>query len=192
MPRTPEQYEEIRTEKKLKIMSAALELFAEEGFHATSISQIATKAKISKGLIYNYFKSKEDLLNEIIDNGFGKMINNFDLNKDNFLTDQEFIYFIKSMFDNMEEDKHFWKIYFSLMLQSNIAELINPKIEKWYSNIFAVLTDFFTRKNIKDPETEAMMFGAQLDGLGLNFMMNPIMFPKEKIIKSIVDRYITE
>lgn len=192
MPRTPEQYEEIRTEKKLKIMSAALELFAEEGFHATSISQIATKAKISKGLIYNYFKSKEDLLNEIIDNGFGKMINNFDFNKDNFLTDQEFIYFIKSMFDNMEEDKHFWKIYFSLMLQSNIAELINPKIEKWYSNIFAVLTDFFTRKNIKDPETEAMMFGAQLDGLGLNFMMNPIMFPKEKIIKSIVDRYITE
>lgn len=192
MPRTPEQYEEIRTEKKLKIMSAALELFAEEGFHATSISQIATKAKISKGLMYNYFKSKEDLLNEIIDNGFGKMINNFDFNKDNFLTDQEFIYFIKSMFDNMEEDKHFWKIYFSLMLQSNIAELINPKIEKWYSNIFAVLTDFFTRKNIKDPETEAMMFGAQLDGLGLNFMMNPIMFPKEKIIKSIVDRYITE
>ena len=51
-------------------MSVALKLFAEKGYHATSISQIAVKAKVSKGLMYNYFSSKEDLLDEIIEEGF--------------------------------------------------------------------------------------------------------------------------
>ena len=50
MPKSPEQFDDIRKQKKQLIMDTALELFAENGFHATSISQIAAKAKISKGL----------------------------------------------------------------------------------------------------------------------------------------------
>ena len=72
-PRTKDQYSEIRRVSREKILSAALELFAKKGFHATSISQIAKKAKISKGLMYNYFKSKDRLLDEIIQNGFTEL-----------------------------------------------------------------------------------------------------------------------
>ena len=65
-PRSAKQFKEIRKEKKDHIMEVALELFAENGFHATSISQIAKKAGISKGLTYNYFESKKELLDELI------------------------------------------------------------------------------------------------------------------------------
>ena len=47
-------------------MDAALELFVTYGYQGTTISQIAKKASVSKGLLYNYFKSKEELLHEII------------------------------------------------------------------------------------------------------------------------------
>ncbi|PKP33907.1 MAG: TetR/AcrR family transcriptional regulator, partial [Bacteroidetes bacterium HGW-Bacteroidetes-17] len=40
-PRTPEQFEHIRLDKKSLILSAALELFANKGYHSTSISDIA-------------------------------------------------------------------------------------------------------------------------------------------------------
>jgi AcrR family transcriptional regulator len=192
MPRTAEQYEEIRKQKRLVIMTAALELFAEDGYHATSISKIAKKANISKGLMYNYFSGKDELLNEIIDDGFRKMMNNFDLNKDSSLTDKEFVIYIESMFEIMEKEHHFWKVYFSLMLQSDISEIIANKTEEWYSQVYVILIDFFKRKNIEDPETEAILFGAMLDGLGMNFIMNPSLFPKEPIIKSIIKKYVSD
>ena len=52
-PRTKEQFEVIRKQSKDAIREAALELFAKNGFHNTSMHTIAKKAKVSKGLIYN-------------------------------------------------------------------------------------------------------------------------------------------
>ena len=61
MPRTPEENERIRQLSKEKIRAAAMKLFINQGYYATSISNVAKKAGISKGLLYNYYKGKEDL-----------------------------------------------------------------------------------------------------------------------------------
>ena len=66
MPKTKEQNELIRAEKRSHILKVALNVFGEEGYHASSINRIAKKAGISKGLIYTYFESKEDLLNTLV------------------------------------------------------------------------------------------------------------------------------
>ncbi|MEJ2103763.1 MAG: TetR/AcrR family transcriptional regulator, partial [Ignavibacteriaceae bacterium] len=65
-PRTKDKFEEIRQKSREKIENIALELFALNGYHATSISKIAKSAGISKGLLYNYYESKEQLLNAVI------------------------------------------------------------------------------------------------------------------------------
>lgn len=48
-------------EVKEKIIIAAIEEFAENGYKAASTNSICKKAKVSKGLIYYYFKSKEEI-----------------------------------------------------------------------------------------------------------------------------------
>jgi TetR/AcrR family fatty acid metabolism transcriptional regulator len=48
--------------KKHLILKVANEVFAEKGYGETTISQIAKKANIAEGSIYDYFKNKEDLL----------------------------------------------------------------------------------------------------------------------------------
>lgn len=48
--------------RKNDILRATLELVAEQGFHGTSISQIAKKANVNVGLIYYYFENKDDIL----------------------------------------------------------------------------------------------------------------------------------
>lgn len=116
-PKTSTQYEEIREKRKRQIMNVAIELFASNGFSNTSISQIAAKAKISKGLMYNYYSSKDDLLKAIFDKGFGEMFEMFDPNKDGVLTRDEFIAFIEVSFDLMEQQRDFYKLYFALMMQ---------------------------------------------------------------------------
>jgi AcrR family transcriptional regulator len=58
-----EQAEELRTE----IIDAAFIEFAENGYHQTTISDIATRLSISSGTFYNYFKNKRDIVDYVID-----------------------------------------------------------------------------------------------------------------------------
>ena len=53
-------------ERRSEIIQAALALFEQNGFDATSVEESTAKAKISKGLAYHYFKSKDEILVAII------------------------------------------------------------------------------------------------------------------------------
>jgi AcrR family transcriptional regulator len=54
--------------KKRNIEDAARQLFIKQGFHATSMRDIAARAEVSLGNLYNYYGNKEDLLESIIRN----------------------------------------------------------------------------------------------------------------------------
>jgi len=54
-------------ERKRSIIDAARPLFAEKGFHGTSIREIARAADVSEALIYKHFPSKEALYEELLD-----------------------------------------------------------------------------------------------------------------------------
>jgi len=55
----------MKDKKEKKILQAALNLFIERGFHDTPTSLIAKKADVATGTLFHYFKSKEDLINEL-------------------------------------------------------------------------------------------------------------------------------
>jgi AcrR family transcriptional regulator len=46
---------------KRRIVTAALELFQSKGFDATTTKQIARRAKVAEGTVFNYFQTKEDI-----------------------------------------------------------------------------------------------------------------------------------
>lgn len=48
-----------------RIVSAAVSLFAEQGFDATSVNQVVARAGVAKGGLYHHFGSKDDLLYEV-------------------------------------------------------------------------------------------------------------------------------
>lgn len=50
---------------RASILTAALELFAERGYDATSVNEVVVRAGVTKGALYHYFSAKEDLLYEI-------------------------------------------------------------------------------------------------------------------------------
>lgn len=54
-------------ERRRSIIKAARPLFAERGFHGTSVREIAKAANVSEALIYKHFPSKEALFNELLD-----------------------------------------------------------------------------------------------------------------------------
>jgi TetR/AcrR family transcriptional regulator, fatty acid metabolism regulator protein len=52
-------------DKRRQILDAAVRVFARQGFHATRVSDIADEAGVAYGLVYHYFNSKDDVLNEL-------------------------------------------------------------------------------------------------------------------------------
>ena len=58
--------EQQKQEKKQSLLTAARELFIENGVAKTSIDQIASRAQVAKGTFYLYFRDKEDLLQALI------------------------------------------------------------------------------------------------------------------------------
>ncbi len=51
--------------KRIQILRAGLVLFVTHGLHAVTIAQIAAEAKVGIGTVYKYFKSKEDIVQQI-------------------------------------------------------------------------------------------------------------------------------
>jgi TetR/AcrR family transcriptional regulator, fatty acid metabolism regulator protein len=52
-------------DKRRQILDAAIRVFARQGFHSCRVSDIADEAGVAYGLVYHYFDSKEQVLNEL-------------------------------------------------------------------------------------------------------------------------------
>lgn len=185
MPRSEEQYEQIREERKHQIMQVALEIIAEEGFSNTSISKIAKRAKISKGLMYNYFASKEELMMTIMVDGFKHLTINFDRNKDGVLTSEEMHYFIDETFEVLKSNIRFWRMYFMVLLQPDVFRLVEPEIMRSVQPFLETAYAYFAANGAEDPEVEVRFFSALLDGIGMHFVINPDNYPIEGVKKKL-------
>jgi len=189
-PRTPKQFEAIREEKMALIMNSALEHFAKEGYHTTTINHIAKHAGISKGLMYNYFSSKEELLSAIIRRSVNEVYDSFDVNRDGILSEDEFEFFIRQTANILKEKKTIWRLFFQLLMQGEVREQFlkmfvgtgslisysdNYKEELFVSKIMKAITEYFIRKSARHPEgydpyLELNMFVLTLKGFALTYV----------------------
>lgn len=133
-----ENYEEILVRKKLtngqkKALLAAINLFAKQGYDATSTAQIAKYANISEATIYKYYSTKEKLLFEIINliatELFPKFQREF-VSKINEISDKsvkEIITFIVfNRFEFMKKNHQILRIFIQESLtKSEVREIIH-------------------------------------------------------------------
>ncbi|HXJ21215.1 MAG TPA: TetR/AcrR family transcriptional regulator [Polyangia bacterium] len=56
--------------RRAQLLSVALDLFAARGYHATSISHIIEKASVARGTFYQYFRSKKEIFDSLLDQMF--------------------------------------------------------------------------------------------------------------------------
>ncbi|MFD1448607.1 TetR/AcrR family transcriptional regulator [Oceanobacillus profundus] len=111
--------------KKQLIMDKALELFAKQGFSATSIQQITDHCGISKGAFYLSFKSKDALILAIIDHFMMKYVSSIDYLVRSEDDKGKLLYeFYHLCFDSYYEHSEFAKIFIQEQAHSLNDELI--------------------------------------------------------------------
>lgn len=123
--------------KKQLIMDKALELFAKQGFEATSVQQITDHCGISKGAFYLSFKSKDELIVALIDHFMRQFAADIDYVVNNSENDGDLLYnFYYTTFQSFNKHSDFTKILMKEPTQSFNEELFtklhnyNKSIEK--------------------------------------------------------------
>ena len=61
MPRNHEQNAEVREKRRKQILDAALTVYIRYGYHGSDMDFVAEEAKLAKGLVYYYYKTKKEL-----------------------------------------------------------------------------------------------------------------------------------
>ncbi len=181
-PRTSEQFEKIRETKSQLILNTALRLFAERGFYATTVSSIAKEAGVSKGLMYNYFESKDEILVILFEQFITLVSSLLDLDNDNEITNDEMETFFIQLTDTMAKDRDYWKLYFQLSIQQEVLDLIRARISsgemlvKYIRLIYKYFADRFP-----DPNQQMLFFSFILKGFSLQYVLTPESVPDDEI-----------
>lgn len=188
-PRTKQQFEEIRETSRNKILSVTLELFAQTGYKETSVSKIAEKAGISKGLMYNYFKNKEELLEAVVLDGFTKITElNYSMKKEEKPV-EKLKEIIDDTLDSLFENLSYWQLYMALLVQPQVQKKFENKFYEFREMLVTPMVEIFKRLGSNNPELDAFLLGMHFDGIALNFVAAPDDFPIEGIKQQLFERY---
>ena len=185
-PRTKNQFEEMRQKSRENIEKIALELFAIKGYHATSISQIAEKAGISKGLLYNYYKSKEHLLDSVIMKVYEEIMRIVQMNE-NLPAEKQIEQMIIQTIDHIKKNITFWKLYLFLVHQSDVHKKLSVLYEKMRDEYMGYVVKLFQEVGSENPTMEALLLGTMFDGIGLNYVTAPDGYPIDEMKDYLIE-----
>lgn len=186
MPRTKEQFATIRSERKASILDAALSVFAEDGYHNASISKISKVAGVSKGLMYNYFESKEELLKILI----GEYLDEENaLVKELLLqpmNDDVFTRIVQLSAEILKKNPLRWKLYFDMSSQPEVLEIVKERYADVQALWYEKLLQFFTEKGSTDPMNDIQFFASTMMGLKVSYLYDPDHFPIDEMEQRII------
>ncbi len=175
-------------DKKQQIMEAAIVLFAIHGFEKTTISAICEKSNVSKGLVFHYFKNKNDLLREVFKR-MDHIISDVGGAADHSLpANERLTQLVENIFRLMASEEHrpFYRLDYQVATQPAIRPILIDLIEKRYQRMMesfqSVLCDIPSANSIVDSQ----MLIAEIDGIALNYLFAQNDYPLEEI----KDRFI--
>ena len=171
------------TERKEKILEVALQLFADHGYASTSTSKIAKAAGVSEALIFRHFKSKEGLLQAIMDQGKERSL---EIYKD-LLNEKDpakvVVGFLKIPFEVSPEEYDYWKLIYGLKWQTG------KYIDTISSPVKEILIKAFSDLNYQDPVAEAELLISIIDGTVTAILIRKVENADE-ILEALLKKYV--
>lgn len=193
--------DDYKEKKKKEILSSAFVCFAKKGFEVATINDIVEHSGISKGAIYNYFQSKDEIYLELMSTETNQTYEELNqeiskkksaIEKLNFLFD---IYLDVNPF--IEENKARFSVHLEFKLHSSrnkeLTELLRNRRQKYFiSQITAILKEGQESGEIKQDvncEVFADVFWSMIDGVVSQTIVYED-FPYQEVLNEIKKMYI--
>ncbi len=172
-PRVTDQY---KTEVKEKIVQAAITTFSKYGYDKTRMDDIAKSAKLGKGTLYLYFKSKEELFYAISENSIKELkeqLSKLFSKKEDLVHDAEKFY---DQYRNLIHDSE--KVSFEIIAESSRNPKLRKVLYEQRMKVYDIVIDYLRRQIEKgffrkDMDVNAIASGlvALYDGLTISKLL---------------------
>ncbi len=188
MARSEKLNQKMKDERREEILQNALAVFASKGLAGAKITDISALSGFSQGLIYHYYKSKEEIFTELISTSFDK------LNKAAKILEKmplppaaKISMALKKLISDMEDDDNRSKLHL-LIAQASLSESIPAETKKVikeknrfpYEVIARIISLGQIEGTIRDgdPDQLATLFWTSLIGLAINRSVHPDHYKK--------------
>ncbi|NOU85733.1 TetR family transcriptional regulator [Paenibacillus sp. LMG 31460] len=192
MPRTQEENERIRQASKDKIEAAAMTIFIKKGYHTTSIDDVAKQAQISKGLLYNYYKGKEELLAALVQVRIGELVEVMETAAALKTPVDQLRYIVEGALDNVYRRPDVYRFYLNLQTQpedDRVLAVYGDQLNEESRIQFELQCKMFENLGVREPRLRSLHFSATLHGAMLMLTTYPNGFPVKEIKEQIIQEY---
>ena len=178
---------------KETLLQAALRVFAANGYHGSSVADIAKEAKVSKALFYHYFQSKTDLLILFAQRRLEEwtpLVERLESIKN---PKKRVAALIDFVLDELEAKSDWLRFLYMLYLSAEgvaaIAEAMK-KHKKQFDRLFKAERKLFADLGYADPDDEATYLRSVLQGISLEYLLSGKKYPLNTMRKKIHKRYL--
>ncbi|MVO98206.1 TetR/AcrR family transcriptional regulator [Paenibacillus lutrae] len=188
MPRTREQNDRIRQSTKENIRTAAMEIFVKRGYHNASIEEVARSAGISKGLMYNYFKGKEDLLADMVRSRIEEINKVMQEAAAQNSPTEQLKHIIDGALDNVGQRPKEYRFYLHLQTQPEEDEIVSKysrMLNEAMAKNYQLQNGMFMSLGADDANLRSLYFSSTLHGAMLLMSTYPEHYPLEEMKKQI-------
>jgi AcrR family transcriptional regulator len=177
------------TGSRRAIIDAALELFGRLGYDGASMKAIAGEAGISPGLIYHYFDGKEQLLQAIFAECMEDVQRSFAEAELASTPGDRIGALVHAAFGIVRRNLSFWRLSYGSRMQAAVLAALGPRVGAWRDEIHATLAGYFRAAGAGQPELEATLLFALIDGVAQHYVLDPEHYPLDAMAAHITAAY---
>jgi AcrR family transcriptional regulator len=183
-------------ERREGILRAAVEVFAERGYHASSIDDIARTAGISKALIYEHFASKEELHIRLLEDNARELLERLgQAIVDKQRAEQRLEAGVDAFFRFVEERRGAWRILFREVTDPSIARVLERIVDQITEVVAALIAEDPGSRSLRGESERvreqsirmlARMLVGSVESLG-NWWADHQDVPRERLVELVMD-----
>ncbi len=182
-PRTEQQNQALRDKTRARIMAAGLKLFSRKGYGETSVQSLAREAKVAQGHLYRHFSSKSELLRALMQQSMDDVRQSFAAAKGEGRGDP-LRRLVEEAVRLLQQHLEAWQLAYAIRMQSAVLKTLARDFNEMREEIASFLITLFKRRGSRQPEVDAALFFAQLDGLCQHYAMNPKHYPLAELAEA--------
>jgi AcrR family transcriptional regulator len=186
MPRTPEQNQQLRADSHRRLLAAARRTFVRLGFDRATIRDIAGEAGVAQGLLYNYFRSKDDLLREVFLEGTRDVAAAFVAGAAGGTPAERLERMIRRSLEIVRERRDFWQLSYMLRHHPRTVEVLGDVLPTWTTGVRGSLETLLREIGHDDAAGLALVLFAAIDGVAQHYVLDPDEYPLEAVADCLV------
>jgi len=185
-PRTAGQFESLRTDSRERLERAALLVFARAGYARATVRDVAREAGVAQGLLYNYYRGKDDLLAAVFRRSMADVETSFAAAAAEAPPAERLARLVRAAFATVREHLPFWRLVYGVRHQPDVVAALGPALHAWTDGVLATLEGHLRTAGHPDPAIAAhLLFGA-IDGVAQHFALDPEGYPLDAVAECLV------